>query len=246
MMKKIGDFVERHWRITLITAIIFMSVVIMLTIKLTIKFVPKMYLMGFLAVSIVCGYIFIGYTYYKDAKVAKKNRKGWSISELKNFYEKQFNAVNKTVAEYDYSVINDHNWLFTFNKTVHLFLYLLYSERTFSSFDFAACLIYSLIVEPVAKFNDQSEKQLFAFSCAKKLLSKPFFYYAEQSYPSKTLLNFREDTDNVLEEVNFNFPNEVFTDKVICEIITAYTSSGEVKDLIQFSDVLQKMYMKSK
>ena len=242
MMKKIKDFVERHWIITFITAFLFMFVVT----ALIILSIPITYTMGFLAAFIVCFFIDHGYKCYKDAKVAKKNRKGWSISELKNFYEKQFNAVNQTVAEYDYSVINDHNWLFTFNKTVRLFLSPQYSKYTFSSFDFAACLIYSLIVEPIAKFNDQSEKQLFAFSCAKKLLSKPFFYYAEKSYPSQTLLNFREDTDNVLEEVNFNFPNKVFTDKVICEIITAYTSSGEVEDLIQFSDVLQKMYMKSK
>ena len=237
-MKKIEDFTNRHEMGVLLSGI---ALAIVIAIALAVLELGFYFVVAF----IIIGYIWMGYEFHKDRKARRKAKKGWSISELKDFYAEPFNAVNQTIAEHSYSVVNDHNWLFTFNKTVRDLLLTINNSRRFSSFEFASCLIYSLIVDPVVKFDDNSKQLLFAFSCAKKLISKPTFYQANTTFPGKELLSLEISSDAAYEEVKFDFPNEDFSEKAICKIITAYTSSGKSEDLLQFSDLLQKMYSMS-
>ena len=83
---------------------------------------------------------------------------------------------------------------------------------------------------------------MFAFYCAKKVIMHPNEYIRSISLGGKLELEISKS----LESVNIDFPNRTITYKSIASIIKAYLSQNTDVGIVQLSDFLHVLYLKSK
>lgn len=174
-------------------------------------------------------------------KVKKEKRKFQSMTE--EDYEKKWkqyvDLVNETIEEenYDWNKLNV-GWIQRFNNIIYAFAgdeYLL--RRKFNDFDIASSLIYSLTWD-----NNTDENILFAFYCAKKIISEPKQYIRDLGFGYK--LELKEES--VFQKVNICIPDETITAEALISIIRTYLMQKTETGIVQLSDFLHILYLKCK
>ena len=161
----------------------------------------------------------------------------------KEDYEKKWmqyvDLVNEMLDEkkYERNKLNT-DWIQTFNQVIYAIAtnqYLL--RRMFNDFDIAACLVYSLTWD-----SNNDEDILFAFDCAKKVISEPKEYIRDLGYGYKLELK----VENILQKVNMHIPDETITTESLISIIRTYLTQKTESGIIQLSDFLHILYLKCK
>ena len=174
-------------------------------------------------------------------KVKKEKRKFQSMTE--EDYEKQWNQyvdlVNETIEEenYDRNKLNV-GWIQRFNNIIYAFAgdeYLL--RRKFNDFDIASSLIYSLTWD-----NNTDENILFAFYCAKKIISEPKEYIRNLGFG----YNLELEEESVFQKVNICIPDETITAEALISIIRTYLMQKTETGIVQLSDFLYILYLNCK
>lgn len=234
MSKKVKQYIIRHpWR-SMILLFIFVIIFAFIMSKL-----PE----NVVEIIAACGLalmIFILYTLSCKEKKEKQEFQNASEEDYKRKWMQYVDLVNEMVdeANYDRNKLNT-NWIQIFNQVMHEVStnnrYLL--RRMLNDFDIAACLVYSLTWN-----NVTDENVLFAFDCAKKIISKPKEYTRDIGYGYKLELK----TENILQKVNINIPDETITAEALVSIIRAYLMQKTQSGIIQLSDFLHILYLKCK
>ena len=174
-------------------------------------------------------------------KVKKEKRKFQNMTE--EDYEKKWkqyvDLVNETIDEenYDRNKLNV-GWIQRFNNIIYALAgdeYLL--RRKFDDFDIASSLIYSLTWD-----NNTDENILFAFYCAKKIISEPKEYIRDLGFGYK--LELKEES--VFQKVNICIPDETITAEALISIIRTYLMQKTETGIVQLSDFLHILYLKCK
>lgn len=163
--------------------------------------------------------------------------------ENKEYYEKKWkkyiDLVDKMANEKMYNKDNlDKDWILIFNEILYDVATNQYLfRRMFNDFDIASCLIYSLTLN-----NDTDENILFAFECAKKIISEPKEYTINLGYGYK--LELKEE--NSFEKLDVCVPDEIITSKAIVEIIHTYIMQKTEDGVVKLSDFLYILYLRCK
>lgn len=174
-------------------------------------------------------------------KEKKEKRKFQSMTEedYKKKWKQYVDLVNETIDEENY----DRNklsvgWIQRFNQIIYAIAgneYLL--NRKFDDFDIASSLIYSLTWD-----NNTDENILFAFYCAKKIISEPKEYIRDLGFGYKLEL----EEESIFQKVNICIPNETITSEALISTIRTYLMQKTETGIVQLSDFLHILYLKCK
>lgn len=234
MNKKISHYFINHpWR----CGILFLFFMIILAIALPVKII-----VNFLLIIGSCLMVFlIGIIIIFSLEEKKEKQNFFSMG--KEDYEKKWiqyvDLVNEMINKKRFDRNNlDTNWIQTFHQIIYAIgtnRYLL--RRNFNDFDIAACLVYSLTLD-----NPTDENILFAFDCAKRIISEPKEYIRDLGYGYKLELKVK----NTFPKVNICIPNLTITAEALTSIIRTYLRQKKGNEIVQLSDFLHILYLKCK
>ena len=189
--------------------------------------------MGFLLVLMIATIILLS---LRDV-IEKQKFQNMTEEDYEEEWKQYVDFVNETIKEESYERNKlSTNWIKKFNQIVYTVAtnqYLL--RRKLNDFDIAACLIYSLTGE-----KNTDENILFAFNCAKKVISEPkeYFRVVKMSY------NFELLEEKKFQKVNISIPDETITTEALISIIRTYLMQETEDGIVQLSDFLHILYLK--
>lgn len=190
-------------------------------------------IMGFLLVLMIATIILLS---LRDV-IEKQKFQNMTEEDYEEEWKQYVDFVNETIKEESYERNKlSTNWIKKFNQIVYTVAtnqYLL--RRKLNDFDIAACLIYSLTGE-----KNTDENILFAFNCAKKVISEPkeYFRVVKMSY------NFELLEEKKFQKVNISIPDETITTEALISIIRTYLMQETEDGIVQLSDFLHILYLK--
>ena len=190
-------------------------------------------IMGFLLVLMIATIILLS---LRDV-IEKQKFQNMTEEDYEEEWKQYVDFVNETIKEESYERNKlSTNWIKKFNQIVYTVAtnqYLL--RRKLNDFDIAACLIYSLAGE-----KNTDENILFAFNCAKKVISEPkeYFRVVKMSY------NFELLEEKKFQKVNISIPDETITTEALISIIRTYLMQETEDGIVQLSDFLHILYLK--
>ncbi len=191
------------------------------------------FIMGFLLASMVTTVELLSLREKKE----KQKLQNMTEEDYEEKWKQYFDLVNETINEenYDRSKLSI-NWIKKFNQIIYAVTtnqYLL--RRNPNDFDIAACLIYSLAGE-----KNTDENILFAFNCAKKIISEPkeYFHIVKMGYNLELL------EERKFQKVSIRIPDETITTKALISIIRTYLMQETEDGIVQLSDFLHILYLK--
>lgn len=187
------------------------------------------YCMSFAAIIIV------------HCKEKKEKQEFQSMTE--EDYEKKWkqyvDLVNETINEENYERNKlSAGWIQRFNHILYTIAgngHLL--GRKLNDFDIASCLIFSLTWD-----NNSDKNIIFAFHCAKKIISEPKEYIRDLGFGYKLEL----EEENIFQKVNIYIPDKTITTDALISIIHTYLMEKTEKGIIELSDFLHILYLKCK
>lgn len=230
MWEKIMQFLNKEERAGKIVVYLLLSVMGILAIMLAVaeyaildkdeRIVCVTILAVFLAMALSLSYVMV-----------KTERKGKMICEenLQEKVDEYTQMINKVLDEekHERNILNT-NWVQDFEE-------FMYDIQPLDDFGVAACLVYSLTGD-----NDTDEAILFAFDCAKKIISEPREYGRGNVFCYNTWLK------TVNEKVNIRLPNESFTAEALASIIRVYLKDKTFDGVNELSNFLRILYLECK
>ncbi len=178
-------------------------------------------------------------------KIQKEKQKFQSMTEedYKKKWEQYICLINETIDEdnYEWNELNA-GWFQKFNDIMYALACFSSSlnslQRKFNDFDIASCLIYSLTWD-----NNTDENILFAFHCAKKIISAPKEYIRDIGF-SGYKLELKEY--RTFPSVSIDIPDEAITPQALISTLRTYLMRKSEYGIIQLSDYLHILYLNCK
>lgn len=188
--------------------------------------------------SLLCG-IFIIFVIWSTCKEKKEKKALQNMTplDMKEKWKKYVDIVNSTLQNQKKTKILDDSWIEIFHSLMHSIAdNSYYIRRKLNDFDIASFLIYSLTW-------NQSEKEdiLFAFECAKKIMSNPKVYRRHVNLGGELSL----EVEGTIPEIKTNPFDEKMTEEMIISIIKRYLNRRSNSAVVQLSDFLYTLYKKS-
>lgn len=233
MSKKVMRYIIDHPLKCLMFFVIFLTIVVM-----TISKIPEI-IVEIIATCLVALMIAIVIIALYQEKKEKQKFQSMDKEDYEKKWMQYVDLVNEMLDEkkYERNKLNTE-WIQTFNQVIYAVTtnqYLL--RRKFNDFDIAACLVYSLTLD-----NSTDENILFAFDCAKKVISEPKEYIRYLGYG----YNLELKVENIFQKVNIYIPDKTITTEALISIIRTYLMQKTESGLIQLSDFLHILYLKCK
>lgn len=227
MWKKVKDWFVSHsiWGLSII-ALVFMALASLLVI------IPE-WIAALLCVIMI---IFVIWSIHKENK-EKKALQNMTQLDMKEKWKEYVYIVNSTLQKQKETKVLDNTWIETFNTLMHSIAgNSYYIRRKLNDFDIASFLIYSLTW-------NQSEKEdiVFAFECAKKIMSNPKVYIRHINLGGELTL----EVEGTISEIKTNPFDETMTEEMIISIIEQYLNQKSNTKVVQLSDFLHTVYKKS-
>lgn len=180
--------------------------------------------------------IFVIWSFCKE-KREKNVLQNMTQLDMKEKWKKYVDIVNSTLQNQKKTKVLDDSWIEIFHSLMHSIAdNSYYIRRKLNDFDIASFLIYSLTW-------NQSEKEdiLFAFECAKKIMSNPKVYRRHVNLGGELSL----EVEGTIPEIKANPFDEKMTEEMIISIIERYLNSRSNSAVVQLSDFLYTLYKKS-
>lgn len=175
----------------------------------------------------------------REEKKEKQKFQSMNEEDCEKKWMQYFDLVNEMSRKEKYGRKQlNTDWVQIFNQIIYVISsnrYLL--RRKLNDFDIASCLVYSLTWN-----NNTDENILFAFDCAKKVISEPKEYIRELGYGYKLEL----EVENIFQKVNIDIPDETITTEILISIIRTYLMQKTERGIVQLSDFLHILYLKCK
>ena len=182
------------------------------------------------AMLIVVLSVYAAVWYRRQDKMAKAKMESLTIEEYKHIYKKYFYMVNRVdKTEFAGAEKLSDNWL----KQFHKILYDAAIEcrrRKFNDFDIASCLIHILVHE--------TGNVIFAFECAKPLISEPSIYSAYEGNGGE----IKFDVEFTYSRKNIPYPDSKINSEALETIIRPLYNQQTTAGLFRLSDFLQNIY----
>ncbi len=235
MRKKIAQYFADHpiKCFCIFMFLCFLSVIIIIA-KL-----PDIVLIIFIACMLLLLFFFTTIYFIETAKEKQKFQNMTKEDYEKNLYQ-YVDLVNEMIDEEKYNPNNlSADWILQFNTIMYNTICADENPlgRMFNDFDIASSLIYSLTSD-----NTTDENILFAFHCAKKIISEPKEYINDFGLGYKLELKAK----NFFQKVNISIPNETITPEALAAIIRMYLMQNAESGMIQLSDFLHILYLNCK
>lgn len=212
---------KRPRRTTIITlAVLLLPVLVLRNTKYNL-----IYAMLIVALSI---YVIIWWR--SQDKKAKAKMESLTVEEYTQIYKKYYDMVNRVdKTKYDGAEKLSDDWL----KQFHKILYDAAIEcrrRKFNDFDIASCLIHILVHE--------TDNVIFAFECAKPLLTEPSIYSAYEGDGGE----IKFDIEFTYSRKNIPYPDSKINSEALETIIRPLYNQQTTAGLFRLSDFLQNIY----
>lgn len=230
MWKKVKRWFLSH---PLGVIIIIFLVVIALTLILAIM--PEWVTIG-MAASLCCVFlIFAIWSICKDKK-ERKALQNMTPLDMKEKWKEYVDIVNSTLQKQKEPKTLDDSWIEIFHSLMHSIAdNSYYIRRNLNDFDIASFLIYSLTWN-----HKEKEDILFAFECAKKIMSNPKVYIRHINLGGELSL----EVEGTISEIITNPFDEIMTEEVVISIIERYLNQRSSSKVVQLSDFLYTLYKK--
>lgn len=174
--------------------------------------------------------IYAAIWYHIQDKRAKAKMENLTIDEYRQMYKKYFDVVNRVdKTKFSGAEKLSDNWL----KQFHKILYDAAIEcrrRKFNDFDIASCLIHILVHE--------TDNVIFAFECAKPLLTEPSIYSAYEGDGGE----IKFDIEFTYSRKNIPYPDSKINSEALETIIRPLYNQQTTAGLFRLSDFLQNIY----
>lgn len=222
----------KKWSLSHPMGVLSIILLFAMALSLVLSIVPEwiIYLLGGVFI------IFVIWSLCKEKK-EKNVLQNMTQLDMKEKWKKYVDIVNSTLQNQNKTKILDDSWIEIFHYLMHhIATNSYYIRRKLNDFDIASFLIYSLTWK-----HREKEDILFAFECAKKIMSNPKVYYRHVNLGGELSL----EVEGPIPEIENNPFNENIPEEKIISIIKRYLNQKSYSAIVQLSDFLYTLYKKS-
>lgn len=210
-------------------------IIIFLVLPPILVIMPEWVTIGMAALLCCAFLIFAICTICKDRK-ERKALQNMTPLDMKEKWKEYVNIVNSTLQKQKEPKTLDDSWIEIFHSLMHSIAgNSYYIKRKLNDFDIASFLIYSLTWN-----HKEKDDILFAFECAKKVMSNPKVYIRHINLGGELSL----EVEGTISEIKSNSFDEKITEEMTISIIERYLNQRSSSKVVQLSDFLYTLYKK--